>query len=151
MPFTDPPDTILASLTDEGRSNLARVALGEISFVLKGFAVGREGYNDTNPVKVDLINTSSPILGDHFFPAAGARKALESIENPTPATVVANCRLDDPEAIAGLGEVGLWSEIAFSSVNPGEVGNEFLFAVAHFPLSTKTLRQVVVYRIIIQF
>jgi len=151
MAFTDTPDPIIASLTDEGRTNFARVILGEISFVLKGFAVGRDGYDMSNPVKIVPIDGSLTDLIDQFFPTLGTRKAYELIENPTPKTVVVSCRLDSTEAVSGLGEIGLWAEIINSAVSPAEVGTEFLLAVSHFGLQTKTLRQAVVYRFIIQF
>lgn len=150
MPFLDTPDPITASLTDLGRINFARAALGEISFQVSSFAVGREGYNDLNPVKIDPINPSLNTLEDHFFPPANNLKNLESIEKPTPKTIVANCRLADTEAVSGLGEIGLWAEIVNSTSSPAEIGTKFLLAVAHYPIVTKTLRQVIVYRIIIQ-
>lgn len=150
MPFTDTPDPIISTLTDEGRTNFARSILGEISFIVKGFAVGREGYLDSNPVKIDSLDPSLTTLGDQFFPTTGTRKAFEAIELPTPATVVVNCRLASDESVAGLGEIGIWSEILFSTT-PSEIGTEFLMAISHFPLQTKTLRQAILYRIIIQF
>lgn len=150
-PFVDTPDPIIASLSDEGRTSFARVILGEISFIVKGFAVGRDGYDMTNPVKIIPIDGSLTGLIDQFFPTVGTIKAYEAIENPTEKTVVVSCRLASDEAVSGLGEVGLWAEIVHSAVSPAEVGTEFLMAVAHFGLQTKTLRQAVVYRFIMQF
>lgn len=149
MAFTSVPDNIIATLTDLGRTNFTRAANGEISFKLVGFAVGREGYNMANPVLVVPIITANTALLDQIFPVSGI-KALESIEWPTPKTVVANCRLASTEAISALGEIGLWAEIMYSTI-PAEIGTQFMLAVSHFPLSTKTNRQVVVYRIITQF
>ena len=150
MPFTDTPSPIVSTLTDEGRTNFARSILGEISFTVKGFAVGREGYLDANPVLIDPIDTSLTTLGDQFFPAVGTRKNFEVLETPTPATLVVNCRLASDESVAGLGELGIWAEILNSDV-PSEIGTEFLMAVSHFGLQTKTLRQAILYRVIIQF
>ena len=148
--FLSTPDPIIAVLSDLGRMSLARVANGEISFTLTGFAVGRGGYNGVDPVKVDPIDPSLTALEDQFFPISGI-KALESIEFPTPKTTVANCRLESDDAVAGLGEIGLWATISHSSVLPAEIGTEFLFAVSHYPIVTKTLRQAIVFRIITQF
>ena len=119
--------------------------------VCKGFAVGREGYDDSNPVKITAIDPSLTALEDQFFPTVGTRKAFESFETPTPKTLVVNCRLASDESVAGLGEIGLWAEIIESTVSPAEIGTEFLMAVAHFGLQTKTLRQAILYRFIIQF
>jgi hypothetical protein len=148
--FTDTPDPILASLTDTARTNFARMTLGEISFVLTGFAVGRGGYNSTNPVHITPIVTSLSALEDQFFPLTGV-KILESIETPYPQTIIANCRLGRDDAVSALGEIGIWAEIIYSAVNPGEVGTSFLLGVSHFPIMTKTLRQAILYRVIIQF
>jgi hypothetical protein len=150
LAFTDTPDPIVATLTDIGRLNIARATMGEISFVLKGFAVGRLGYNSTNPVKITPIDPTQVALGDQFFPVTG-NKPLEMVEKPTPATVVANCRLASDEAVSALGEIGLYAEIIHSSVSSAEIGTEFLLALGHFPIQTKTLRQAVVFRFIIQF
>lgn len=151
MPFLDPPDPITATLTDLGRINFARVANGEISFEVTSFAVGRGGYNVLNPVKITSINAGLTALEDHFFPASSGLKPVESLEYPTPKTCVANCRLASSEALAGLGEVGIWATIVYSATTPSEVGTNFMLAVAHTPMHTKTLRQVIVYRMIIQF
>jgi len=151
LPYTDSPDPTLAFLTDIGRTNFARVILGEISFTLSGFAVGRGGYVDANPVHITPIVTSNSDLDDQFFPTLGTRKAFDLIEYPTPKTVVANCRLASTEALAGLGELGLWAKIIHSTVSPAEINTEFLLGIAHFPLVSKNLRQAIVYRVIIQF
>lgn len=148
--FTDTPDPILAQLTDEGRTNFARMTLGEISFTLDGFAVGRGGYNSTNPVHITPIVGSLTALEDQFFPTSGT-KAVEAIERPYESTVVANCRLARDDAVSALGEIGVWATIIYSLVNPSEVGTQFLLAVSHFPIVTKTLRQAILYRVIIQF
>ncbi len=148
--FTDTPDPIVSLLSDSGRNAFARSVLGEISFVVKGFAVGREGYDDTNPVLIDPIDTSLTTLGDQIFPTVG-QKDLEAFELPTPKTLVTNFRLASDEAVAGLGELGMWAEIIHSTVSPAEIGTRFLLAVAHFPIMTKTLKQAILYRVIIQF
>lgn len=147
--FTDTPDPIIAVLTDEARTKFAQMTLGMLSFKVKGFAVGRSGYNSTNPVKITPIDGSLTDIEDHFFPTVGI-KLVEAVELPTPSTVVANCRLGKDDAIAALGEIGVWAEIVYS-LAPSEIGNTFLMAVSHFPIVTKTLRQAILYRMIIQF
>ena len=148
--YTDTPDPIVAVLTDIARTNFARVILGEISFVLSGFAVGRGGYVHANPVKISALDPSATDLIDQFFPTYGTRKNFELIEYPTPKTAVANCRLASTEAVSALGEIGIWGEIIVSNVLM-ELNTEFLLGIAHFPIVTKTLRQAIVYRVIIQF
>jgi len=151
MPFTSTPDQPIAALTDLGRMNFARAANGEISFVVSDFAVGRGGYDMLDPVKISVIDPSLTDLEDHIFPAIPNIQPIEKLEYPTLSTVVVYCRLAQADAIAGLGELGIYGEIIYSPISPGEVGTKFLMAVAHSPLVTKTLKQVILYRIIIQF
>jgi hypothetical protein len=150
MPFLDAPDPITAILTDLGRINLARAALGELSFTADSFAVGRGGYSMVNPVKITPLQPGLTALEDHYFPTSPGTKPIENLEFPTPKTLVANCRLARDDAQAGLGEIGLYCKIVYSTV-PSEIGTLFLFAIAHYPLWTKTNKQVVVYRVITQF
>lgn len=151
MAFTDTPDSVLATLTNVGRTQFARSILGEVSFIVKGFAVGREGYNGANPVKIDAINPALTALEDQIFPAVpGDIKAIETIELPSPKTLVLNCRLAQDEAVAGLGELGIYAEIV-DSIVPSEIGDQFLLALSHMPLITKVPQQVIVFRLIIQF
>lgn len=151
MAFTDTPDSVLATLTNVGRTQFARSILGEVSFIVKGFAVGREGYTDANPVKIDAINPALTALEDQIFPAVpGDIKAIETIELPSPKTLVLNCRLAQNEAVAGLGELGIYAEIV-DSIVPSEIGDQFLLALSHMPLITKVPQQVIVFRLIIQF
>jgi len=148
--FTDTPDIILAQLTDTARTNFARMTLGEISFTLSGFAVGRGGYNGTNPVHITPIIGASTALDDQFFPVTGTTP-ITNIERPYESTIVVNCRLGKDDAIAALGELGVWATIIYSAVNPGEVGTSFLLAISHFPIVSKTLKQAILYRVLIQF
>jgi hypothetical protein len=151
MPYTDPCDSVIAQLTDAGRNAFARVTLGELTFTPVSFAVGRGGYVDANPVKVEAIDGSLVALIDQIFPTViGTGKAMESFEQPNSQSLVLNCRLSASEAVYGLGELGIFAEILTSSV-PTEVGTTFLFAVAHYPLQSKTNRHVYLNRIIIQF
>jgi hypothetical protein len=76
---------------------------------------------------------------------------LADIEYPTPKTAVMNCRLSSSQAVTALGELGIWATIVSSNTTPAEIGTTFLMAVAHFPIMTKTLKQVIVYRVVIQF
>jgi hypothetical protein len=148
--FTDTPDSVLAILTDVGRTNFAKMTMGDISFVVDGFAVGRGGYDSINPVKIVPIDAASTSLIDQFFPIIGTTKSVEAVEKPYPSTVVINCRLGRDESISALGEIGVWAKVVDSS-DINEIGTTFLLAIGHFPISVKTLRKAVLYKVIIQF
>lgn len=151
MPFVDQTDNVTALVTDLGRENLARSVLGELSFQLSSFQVGRGGYVDINPVKADTIDTSLTSLIDPV-PTPLDRRSFVSIEQPIGPNVAAPvCRLDagDTTISFGLGELGVWATILRNDPDPGSVGTDFLFAVAHFPLMCKALDHTLVWRVII--
>ena len=153
MAYTDTPDSSIARLTEGGRTYLARSIYGEISFKLIGFDVGHAGYVDANPVKVLPVMPANTTLGVKYFPdATTGIEPFVGIERPHPKTLVLNCRLDhsDPSNIGAIGEVGIWGEVLMSDV-PSEIGTKFLFAIAHFPILTKNLQNVFVFRILTQF
>lgn len=150
MPFFGTPSPIIATITDAGRNLLARASLGDVAFRVYGFAVGQGGYDVSNPINTTPINTASSDLLYQFFPALGSEKEISGFVYPTPKTLVVDCRVAELEAIAGLGEIGLWVEILNSSA-PAEIGTNVLFALGHFGLMTKTPRQVILYRFVIQF
>lgn len=149
MAFTDTPDPTIATITDAGRNALARATLGEISFSINSFAVGREGYQMANPVKVEPIDPSLTALVDQIFPTSGQQPIL-GFENPYPTTLVVNCKILPNDFNSAIGELGIWA-IINNSTTPTEIGTEFLFAVAHLPIITKTLKQSMLLRVVIQF
>jgi hypothetical protein len=55
MPLLDTPDTIICQLSLEGRNLLARAKLGQCTYKALGWQMGRDGYIDTNPVKIKAI------------------------------------------------------------------------------------------------
>ncbi len=54
-PFTDICDSPETIITRSARANLSRAALGDVIFTLQGFALGLDGYDPTNPVKIQTL------------------------------------------------------------------------------------------------
>jgi hypothetical protein len=150
MPFTDPCDGSIAQLTNAARAIYARMQLGEIAFYWLGFNVGRYGYLDINPVKVAVIDPALTALVDTIYPTAPTLKSFEILEKPNEKAISLVCRLATSEANYGLGELGIWAKINWSSV-PAEIDTDVLMAVAHVPLQSKNHRHTYVHRVIIQF
>lgn len=153
MPFTDPTSDVAALLTNLGRSETARSILGEVSFHLSAWQVGRGGYQDTNPVKYELPDPADTSLIDPV-PDASSRRSFISIEQPIGPNVVAPvCRLDpgDTDVEYGLGELGIFATYDRDIVTPANVGTDFLYAIAHFPLISKTPNHTLVWRVIIAY
>lgn len=149
MAYTDTPDPIIATITNSGRNAMARAALGDISLKLVKFAVGRDGYVETNPVHVLALDPSLGTLIDQVYPTVG-QTAITGFEFPYPYTLVVNCKVYPNDFSSGIGELGVWAEIINSNI-PSEIGTQFLFSVAHMGLITKTFRQSLLFRVIIQF
>ena len=67
MPFLDPPDTVVAQLTAEARSILARVKTGDVVYKHLGWQLGRGGYQD----EFTSAKAAKQTLEVVDFPAAG--------------------------------------------------------------------------------
>lgn len=156
MPFTSATDTIVSTLTSQGRDLLARSLLGQVSFRLSGFKVGRAGYDMGDAVKLDPATPLDPAdsdLIDPVFPIPITTiKPFVAVEKPYPNVAVAVCRLNRNEATYGLGELGVWARVL--RVDPPAdmtytAGQDYMVAVAHFPLMSKTDKQVFVFRLIV--
>lgn len=151
MAFVDPTSPIEAQLTDQGRNELGRLLLGEVSLQLTSFQVGRGGYDVANPVRTVPIMGSDTALTDPV-PGGTDRRAFVTIENPIGPNVVAPiCRLNPstPDVEFGLGELGIFCTYLRDDVTPGNVGSDFLFALSHFPLLSKTPTHTLVWRVMI--
>jgi hypothetical protein len=151
MAFTDPTDDISALLTRQGRAELARSLLGETSFQLTAWQVGRGGYTVVNPVRRDPIDINDTALADPV-PDAVTKRAFVTIEQLIGPNVVAPiCRLDvtDVSADFGIGELGVFATYLRDDVVPANVGTDFLFAIAHFPLVSKTPSHTLLWRVIL--
>lgn len=151
MAFLETTDDIVAYLTVAGRHEMARMLLGEVAVHFVGFQVGRGGYRYNNPVKIDPVDITATGLIDPV-PNASVFRPLVTIEQPIGLNVVSPvCRLSPGESDAqyGLGELGIFVEYDRDTVNPGNIGTKFLFALAHFPMVSKTPTHTFVWRIII--
>ena len=108
MPILDTPDTILCTLTKEGRNLLARTKLGEVVYRTVGWQLGSDGYLDSNPVKI------KPFY-DPATEAVGYIKVLSATFNYGDAVVLNgreyvyratgtdwNPGIDIPTTVAGL-------------------------------------------------
>lgn len=148
MAFVEATSDVTARITDGGRAALASMILGEVAFELSSFRVGRGGYVALNPVKVEPVDATLAALLD----PVGVSKSFAAIENPIGPNVVAPvCRLSlaDTDTEFGLGELGVYATYLVNDTDPILVGEEFLFAAAHFPLISKSPSHTLVWRVLI--
>jgi len=149
-PFGSISNSIQALITNEGRELIARMMVEGLSFHVTGFAVGLGGYDTSDPTQSTGPNPSASTLGSQLFPVSGT-ESIDLVEFPNASAISFLGRLETSEALGGLGEMGLFVTILDSPSMPSEVGDEHLFALAHFPLQGKTSGHVYVNRIVIQF
>jgi hypothetical protein len=154
MAITDPSDDIIAYLTDEAREMYARTFIGQIVYQTVGFSVGRGGFDPTDPVHIVSIDTTQQTLLDQVYPDVTGYAAFQDIQEPTNTNLVFECRLPNTlvpsNADYGLGEVGIWAQVLVSN-DPSEVGEVFLFAIAHMPIRAKTHRDAWLFRVSVQY
>jgi len=73
------------------------------------------------------------------------------IEMPATTAVSFMSRVGEgTDGIGAYGELGLWVKILDSTFTP-EIGNEVLYAMAHFPIQPKTDRTILTFRIVVSF
>ena len=151
-PLSATPLNVLASLTDGGRVLMARMLVEGLAFKIVGFRVGRGGYDPHAPASPTAIDTTLTELESPFFPAMTlAVETIDRFEQANDQSAAFLCRVASGECLAGVGEFGVYSEITASPTNPAEIGDQALFAVCHRPFVGKTLQDVLVWRLVVQF
>lgn len=156
MAITDPSDTVQAQTTDYYRQLEARAPIGDVAFVAVGFSVGQGGYNPTDPVHIVPVDPTATTLIEQVYPAATGFSPFQEIDTPGDASVVVyNCRLPATPVASnadyGLGEIGIWGQVLQSKSNPAEVGTYFLIAIGHMPIRCKTNRDVILFRVVVNY
>lgn len=150
-PLPGEPNDVLAALTDDGRNLIARQLVEGVGFKVIGFRVGRGGYDPSNPLNPLPLVDSAGELDDPLYPVMSLDpKSIDRYEAPNDYGMSYLCRVPSAEAIAGLGEIGIYAEITYSPVS-SEIGDQLLMAHCHRPLFGKCLSDVLVWRIVFQF
>lgn len=107
---------------------------------------------------LDYINIAGEVhqvsvITDDFNLVLGTPHVAGATNAPyrgTPITVDYFCRVPREEAVAALGEIGLWAEI-FQSPFPSEIGTKFMFAKQHDPCQCKHKDAVHIHRVRIEY
>lgn len=127
--------SILASVTDQGRSNFAELLQEGRAFTVTHFVTGGGGHDAGDPT---VALTPDPALlvipGQTFGPKTITSKTLI-----TPYCVKYVCDLDFLDAVGNLSNIGLIATFTYSPI-PADplLGTSFLFAIGNFPLVVKT-------------
>jgi hypothetical protein len=105
-----------------------------IIYVVRQFAIGTGGYNAADPTAVVAVNPAATSLINEVW--RGPVGHIEYDTSSSPWTVDYWCRVPRDAVRGGIGEVALIGEVLWSPI-AGEIGTEFLFAVAHHPCQTR--------------
>ena len=140
--------SVIATVTDLGRQQLASAIITGKSFVVDQFSVGSGGHDLLDPSQALTPDPSLTACPDLVFgpePVDGAVLASQFCPEIT-------ARLAPSEAIAPLSNVCLLATFVFSPIiGDPDIGTSFLFAIGNFPLRVKTDTEELEFRITIQF
>lgn len=131
----DPTGPSFASVTDLGRQVMDASWSG-LAFEYYEFAIGTAGYDAVDPKIATPVDPTAIDLISEV-----GRYAVTAVEEAGGSTVVVRCRI--PDAIQlGIGELGIFGRVTaepdpgvIPAMVPQNVGDEFLVALAHFPLT----------------
>lgn len=132
---------------------------GQVTVAPATSAVGGVDTKFTTELSVlDYINIAGEVhqvtvIVDDFNITLGTPHVAGATNVPyrgTPMTVDYYCKVPREEAVAALGEIGLWAEI-IQSPFPGEIGTKFMFAKQHDPCQCKHDNAVHIHRVRIEY
>lgn len=127
--------SIIASITDKGRSALADLLDTGVAFTITDFVSGGGGHDSGDP---QVALTPDPALTTLPSQTFGP-KPLEDKVPVTPYCTRFVCKLENLDAVGNLSNVGLLATYTYSPIpNDPLIGTTFLYAVGNFPLTVKT-------------
>jgi hypothetical protein len=144
MSFIDQCDTVTAKLTSVARANHARSILGDVTFVMEGFALGRYGYDSTNPVKtVPIVDPTGvanaditiidntfdagdkvTVKGEDFIVNVDWNAGGTSADSAVNLAAAINARLN-MEASRYIFASAVTNTVYLYAIVPGSAGNSF--------------------------
>jgi hypothetical protein len=133
-----------AEMTTRARVLQARSLTDGTSFRAVEFAVGRGGFDPFEYRAAAPVNPDATTLDEEVF-----RDDLDHFERSNPRCGIFFCILEKAEANVTLGEVAIIAEILDSPIG-SEIGNQFLMAIAHFPLVAKNSDMRFGFRVLLQ-
>ncbi len=141
--------TVIATVTDAGRNRIADSLRTGKSFVINRFSVSDGGHSPSDPtvaIAPDPTAVLCPSGTTSYGPVAINASTLVSAFCPQ-----FTCVLNLGDANGPISSLCLFAEFVYSET-PGDpdIGQSFLFAVANFPLKTKTPADVFSFNALIQ-
>lgn len=151
-PLQGIPNDAVCILTDLGRASINRMPVEAFRLDNFSFAVGRGGYDPSDVLTATVPDPVDVALQDQVFPALPNPnyEPVDRIERPGERSIAFLCRVEPGEALAGLGELGVFAQIVESPV-PAEIGDWIMFGLVHFPIRGKSSKDTFGYRAAFQF
>lgn len=149
-------DNVVKATVSGAIVTIAAIAAGDLGNLntLVEFDTGGLGFNNfgVTPGTGFLAGGLSPTLESERFPTSAPTdvEPFFDIEFPNVSAVSVVCRIGLTDGNFGLGELGIYVDI-LDSVNPDEIGERVLYAIAHFPIVAKNANSNFVTRAITQY
>lgn len=126
-------------LTDQARLNLgSMLRSGTPAFQITHFSVGTGGYAQNPTVALSPSPSATQLHAEIF------RSPNVTNENADQFSLVFVGQLGKSDGVGPLGEVGLWATYL-----SGTTRGQFLFALANFPIQSKTSQESKRFRMVV--
>ena len=133
----------IAEMTDEARTAyVSMLTTGEPAFQIVEFAVGQGGYDPSDPRTALPPDPTATELEDEIF-----RDTYDEIEWRNQYCPVFVCKVEPGEVTGVIGEIGLFA----TYLSGPNVGQKFMFAVGHMPMTPRTPEDLNVFRVPVPF
>jgi hypothetical protein len=137
----------LCVVTNEGKARIAQMLADGKSFKVDSFVIGDKGHDPVNPM---FALTPDPSRTGCYCTTEGIDIVSGCIFTgsvPDPSFTVT---LEKGEATGVISSICLLGTIVYPTTDP-EYGEQFLFAIANFPMRVKLPQERYVYDLTIQF
>jgi len=125
----------IAITSNVGKQRLAQLLSTGKAFQITSFVVGDGGHDPGDPTTALTPDPSDVTCSGALF----GPEVIDSSSVAAPFCPQFECILEVGEATGNVSSICLVATIVFNGTDPvDEIGNTFLFAIAHFPLKVKT-------------
>ena len=151
----------LALVTNQGKARIAEMLATGKSFVVDTFVVGSNGHDPGDPtlaITPDPARTGcycgplgAPVESITVTGGCALLDAIDAVSFASLSCPVFTASVEPGEATGAVSSLCLLGTVIFSPT-PGdpEIGVQFLFAIANFPLKYKTPTDRFVYEVFVQ-
>lgn len=134
----------VATLATAALAYMARAPAEGLVFKITSFVAGASGYNPA------VFSQPVPVTPDSMVEAPRYSGPVTRVQPANSDDTLFSYACSLPrDFVSPLGELALIAEVLVSPLNPGEVGTEFVFAVAHSPAICKHRQAALTLRVLV--